>query len=216
MTRTRLLLMMIALLLWPAQAYAARGFWGWLEELSGPGPFTGKGFSQAIACVGGNPDRVTWCKDTRDKKDVPGIPQTILISTGWFASDGPRFSDLPATDPDNLGKVRLWSLNGLYLFRPHRSLDIGPGVGFVRLSGAGFDPFYKPVLTPMHASFSPFTLIWPSSKIARIPRVDFELAFFPKGFNGKDDFNNRNTTFDSGPEVIKRLGIVFDFGAVFW
>ena len=41
MTRTRLLLMLIAVLLWPTQAHAARGFWGWLEELSGPGPFKG-------------------------------------------------------------------------------------------------------------------------------------------------------------------------------
>ena len=52
MTRTRLpLLIMIVVLMWPTPAHAARGFWGWLEELSGPGPFKGWGYIQPVACV---------------------------------------------------------------------------------------------------------------------------------------------------------------------
>ena len=218
MTRTRVVLMVLtAVLLTPTQAHAARGFWGWLEELSGPGPFWGVEGTQAVACVGDKDRPVKWCLDP-DKKDGSRIPQTIMVGFGLFESRGARFSDLPADDPGNQGSVRLMSLTGLYMFSLHRSLEVGPGAGVVRLSsrsGHEFPTFYRPVLIPIAASVSPLTLVWPESKYARVLRLEFDYAFFPKGFEG-EDFNNTQTTFDSGAEFNKRYGIVVDVGVFLW
>jgi hypothetical protein len=214
MTRTRLLLMMTAVLLWPTQAHAARGFWGWLEELSGPGPFRGEAISLTLACVEGQTNRLKSCVPTR--RDVSEIRRTVMLRIGVFDSDdGPRFNDLPETDADNQGKVRLFSVTGMYLFRLHRSFDIGPGAGFVRLSGDRFDPFYKLVLTPVNASFTPFALNWPKSRYARILRLELDNSFVPQGFKGSD-FNNSRTKFDSGPEFITRAVAVVDVTALIW
>ena len=215
MTRTRLLLMMIALLAWPGQAHAARGFWGWLEELSGPGPFTGIFVtSVTVACAGGQATRLGSCVDTR--RDVSTIRRTLVVRIGVFDSgDGPRFTDLPETDADNQGKVRLTAVTGLYLFRLHPSFDIGTGLGFVNLSGEGFDSFYKLVLTPVNASFAPFALKWPESRYARLLRLELDNSFVPQGFTGAD-FNNSRTKFDSGPEFLTRAAIVLDATALFW
>jgi hypothetical protein len=213
MTRARLLLIMTAFLLWPSHAHAALGFWGWLEELSGPGPFKGGGIIQPVACLDPETHRLKWCWRTGKEDDVSRIPRTLMVSFGVFNSvGGPRFNDLPETDADNQGKVRLLSVTGLYMFRLHRSLDIGPGVGFLRLSGERFDPFYKLVLTPMNASFAPFVLI-SKSRYARILRLELDSLFVPQGFKGAD-FRNSRTTFDSGPELINRAGVVLDFGAL--
>lgn len=208
MTRTRLsLLVMTAILLWPSPAHAARSFWGWLEELSGPGPFKGGGYSQAVACLNAE-KRLDWCWRPKEPKDGSEIPQTLMVSIGVFNSDdGPRFNDLPETDADNRGKVRLWSVTALYLFRLG-ALDIGPGAGFMRLSGAGFDPFYKLVLTPLNASFAPFA-VTSKSRRARFLRLELDQSFVPQGFTGTD-FNNPRTRFDSGPEFITRAAIVVD------
>ena len=52
MTKARILLLTLLVGLWPAQAHAARGFWAWLEELSGPGPFHGRPIvAFTVACV---------------------------------------------------------------------------------------------------------------------------------------------------------------------
>lgn len=209
MTRTRLLLIMTAVLLWPSPAHAARGFWGWLEELSGPGPFKGGGYVQPVACLNPETKRLEWCWRTLDEGKVP---QTLMVSVGVFNSgDGPRFDDLGATDADNQGNVRLWSVGGLYVFRLG-AFEIGPGAGFLRLSGAGFDPFYKLVLTPINASFAPFAVKWHTRK-ARALRLELDSSFIAQGFTGTD-FNNSRTSFHSGPEFITRGTIAIDLGAL--
>jgi hypothetical protein len=212
MMRTRLsLLVMSVVLLWPGHAHAA-SFWGWLEELSGPGPFRGWGHTQPVACLDREDNRLEWCWQTKEEKDASKIPQTLKVSIGVFNSDdGPRFNDLPETDVDNRGRVRLVFVTGLYVFRLG-PLDIGPGAGFMRLSGAGFDPFYKLVLTPINASFAPFAFKSKSGR-ARFLRLELDQSFVPQGFTGSD-FNNSRTTFDSGPEFITRAAIVVDLGAL--
>jgi hypothetical protein len=218
MTRTRLVLMMTVVLLWPSPAHAAMGFWGWLEELSGPGPFRGEAISLTVACVEGKTNQLQRCLPIRKNDRISSIRRTLVVRIGVFDSDaGPRFNDLPETDEDNQGKVRLWAVTGLYLFRLHRSLDIGPGAGFVRLSGARFDPFYKLVLTPLNASFTPFALKekWKDSPYARLLRLELDNSFVPQGFKGTD-FKNSTTKFDSGPEFITRAVVVLDVTAFIW
>jgi hypothetical protein len=218
-TTTRLALLMSAVLLWPTHAHAARGFWGWLEELSGPGPFKGGGVTLPVACLDPETRRLEWCPAIRkpvDESKIPRewskIPQTVMVSFGVFNSgDGPRFADLPPNDDDNRGAVRLMSLTGLYVFHVG-ALEVGPGAGFLRLSGAGFDPFYKLVLTPVNASLAPLMLASKiTSRYRRLLRLELDTSFVPQGFKGTD-FGNSRTAFDSGPEFITRAAVVVDFG----
>ncbi len=207
--KVRLIIFVVAVALWPAPAHAS--FWSWLEELSGPGPFGGYMFSFTVACVQG--DQVKACPVTdRD------TPQRIVVRLGRFTSkaDRPRFKDLPASDADNQGDVHVMPVSGLWLFRLHRSLEAGPGIGFMRVSGDGFDAFSKVSLTPLSATFTPFALCkdLAKSRWAYVLRVELDTSYFPQGFKGVD-FNNNRTTFDSGPEFLTRAGVVFDVGALF-
>jgi hypothetical protein len=207
--KARLIIFVVAVALWPAPAHAS--FWSWLEELSGPGPFRGYMFSFTVACVrDGTPKACPVNhEDTR---------QTIVVRFGRFHSkeDRPRFKDLPASDADNQGEVHVMPVSGLWMFRLHRSLEAGPGIGFMRVSGDGFDAFSKVSLTPLSATFTPFALSedLAKSRWAYVLRVELDTSYFPQGFNGTD-FNNRRTTFDSGPEFLTRAGLVLDVGALY-
>jgi hypothetical protein len=190
----------------PAQA----SIFSWLEELSGPGPFHGDILSATVLCNEGG----TWKLCAVPNRDA--VKQTITFKIGRYESeDGPRFKDLPLSAPDNAASVIAVPVSVFCQFRLHRSLDVGPGAGFMRLSGRGFDPVYKLSLTPLSASFTPFALNaeWAKSEWAYIVRVELDTSYFPQGFKGTD-FNNSQTTFDSGPEFLTRTGIVFDVTAI--
>jgi hypothetical protein len=159
--------------------------------------------------------RVTKVDEERSKLKQP-IPMLVAVKVGRFRSkDGPRFKDLPATDPDNQGRVSAFPVSGLFLFRLHRSVDVGAGAGFLRVSGKGFDPLYRLSLTPISASVTPLALncAWQEKRWAYIIRAEFETSYIRGGFKGTD-FNNTRTSFKSGPEVLTRVGFAIDAGAL--
>jgi hypothetical protein len=209
--KARSIIFVVAVALWPATAHA--GFWSWLEELSGPGPFRGYMFSFTVACV--RDDGFNACPVGDE-----ATRQRIVVSVGRFTSkeDRPRFKDLPANDQDNQGDVHVMPVSGLWMFRLHRSLEAGPGIGFMRVSGKGFDAFSKVSLTPLSATFTPFALSEELAKSrwarwAYVVRLELDTSYFPQGFNGAD-FENTRTNFDSGPEFLTRAGFVLDLGAL--
>jgi hypothetical protein len=208
-TRTRILLLTVLIGLWPAHAYAARGFWAWLEELSGPGPFHGRPIvTFTVACIG--PDyTLEWC--TLDENRP-----SLVIQLGSLHTDGgPRFTDLSPDDPDNQGEVRVVPFSVGVMYHPHRALAFGPAVGFMRFSGEGFASFYRLTLTPMSVSVTPFAAVdWKcneTKRLARVLRFELDTSFVPQGFSGRD-FNNLRTRFDSGPEFLTRFATVIDLG----
>ena len=207
MRNVRLLMLVTAMALWPGAAHAA-GFWSWLEELSGPGPFTGYMFSVPLTCFEEGRRIACW------ERDIDG-GQTLVAKFGRFSSgDRPRFQDLPANDPDNLGAVHVIPISGVYLFRLHRTFDVGPGAGIMRFSGDGFDALYRFTLTPVSASVRPL-LAFSRNRWARLLRIEVDTSFVTKGFTGAD-FGNTRTGFRSGPEFLTRAGIILDFGDVFY
>jgi hypothetical protein len=208
MTKARLMLFTAFLAFWPTQAQAANGWWAWLEELSGPGPFKGEVYSFTLGCDG--PEGWMPCAAGNSK-----TKHTIVLRLGHFVSDPdtPRFKDLPVTDADNQGKVGVMPVTGLYLFRLHRSLDVGPGAGFMRVSGDGFSSFYRFVLTPLSVSFTPLDLCGSESNWKRVLRLELDTSYVPQGFKGKD-FGNTRTSFDSGPDFLTRGAVVIDIGAL--
>jgi len=216
----RLLVFVAAASLFPAVAQA--NIWSWLEELSGPGPFHGEMLWVPVVCYD-KPDwhpclvRVTTKDEDaiRTTKPLP-IPMVVAVKIGYLRSDnGPRFKDLPATDPDNQGKVAVLPVSGLFLFRLQRWIDVGFGAGIMRVSGEGFDPIYRVSLIPVSASIMPLALNreWQDHPWAYILRAEIESSYLPQGFRGTD-FNNTRTSFKSGPEFLTRAGFVLDVGAV--
>jgi hypothetical protein len=208
MRHVRLVVVVAALTLWPGVAHAS--WWSWLEELSGPGPFTGTfpTFSVPLACFADGKRVPCW--------NPQPVKQTIAVAVSRFNSDGRRrFKDLPADDPGNTDDVNVVPLSGLYLFRPHRAVDVGPGIGVMFFSGSGFDTFARFVVTPINASIRPLVFF---NKLrgyawARVIRLEVDSSFVTKGFKGTD-FGNTRTKFESGPEFLTRTGLVIDFGGL--
>lgn len=217
MRKAQLFVLVALVVLWPSSAYAERSFWGWLEELSGPGPFRGTDIPITLLCDYGKGLGNCW----RVHKEET-VKRTLSFKIGRFTSDDkdPRFKDLPATDTDNRGTVTVVPVTVLYLFR-QGPLDLGPGAGLWRVSGDGFPAFYKLALTPISASFSPFALIKNEARKgdtvrwAHVLRFELDTTFVPQGFKGSD-FKNTRTKFDSGPEFLTRGVIVIDVGAIIW
>ncbi len=204
---------LVAVLLWPAAASAS--FLSWLEELSGPGPFTGPVFSAVLACVRDGGEQVLRC----DPDGRPGS-STIGVRFGHFYSDARdrRFKDLDDDLPDNHGVVRVQPLSVVYLTRLGPGVEVGAGAGFMRVSGERFEPFTRFLLTPFTASLTPFTLKrnWPRGRwrdVARVLRVDVDAMLVPAGFRGTD-FQNARTRFQSGPDILFHAGVVVDLTAL--
>jgi hypothetical protein len=217
MREAQLFILVALVALWPSPAFAAKGFWGWLEEMSGPGPFTGAGISAPVACVRDDGGRMRDCYSRID----PHIRETIVVSVAWMTSgEGPRFKDLDPTDPDNRGKVRVVPITGAYMLRPVRAVDVGAGAGVLHGSGDGPTDdtdftFNKLLLVPVSAALSPFALrpAWQRKRWAYVLRLEVDTWFVPQGFKGSD-FKNTRTTFDSGAEFLTRTAVVVDVGAL--
>ena len=213
MTR-RLIVFVLALVLWPASAFAAKSFWAWLEELSGPGPFKGYVFSVPVTCVQGGEGKPCWQVVSRRES---GRYQRVVLRVGYFDSgDNLRFKDLPDTLA-NRETVRVWSVSGNYMFHIASGIELGPGAGFMRFSGSGFDPIHRATVTPVTVSVAPFLLggKWKDRRAAHLLRFEFEEMLVTKGFKGAD-FGNTATSFSVGAEFLARVGFVVDFSSLVW
>lgn len=199
----RLALFVCLVALWPSTARAdVSGWLAWLEELSGPGPFVGYIASFPIPC------RI-W-----ERCHVgPRKTQTIVVRLGRLSSgDRPRFKDLENTPFDDRRSVHVWPVSVLWMFHPHPSFEIGPGAGFIAVSGEGFKGFAKLSLTPLNASFAPFA-VRSDSRWAQLFRIELDTSYVPQGFSGAD-FKNDRTAFDSGAEFLTRAAIGLDIGGL--
>ena len=208
MRTARLLVFVFAASLWPAIAQAS--IWSWLEELSGPGPFHGDMASLSVACRNGQWD-VCWAPNDQTS-------QTIVLRIGRYDSgDRSRFKDLKDTPDDDRKPVHAVPVSVLWMFRIHRSLHVGAGAGFMRVSGAGFTSFSKVSLTPLSATFTPLALLRSARarnhRMASVIRLEFDSSFFGDGFDAAD-FQNTHSKFDSGPEFLTRTGVVVDVFAL--
>jgi hypothetical protein len=204
----RLVVLLGILTLWPTGAYAAAGWWAWLEELSGPGPFHGSVYSGAVLCE-------------RDGKLVSCWPPTnpkrlVVLSVGWLDSgDNVRFKDEQNT-PDRR-KVNVFQMSGLYMFRLHPALDAGFGAGLMRFSGEGFDSLLRWTLIPASFSFRPLAVADSLKErwFAHFVRLELETSFVTEGFTA-EQFGNSTSKFTAGRELLTRGAVVFDLGSIIW
>jgi hypothetical protein len=216
MMRTRLsLLLMSVVLLWPGHAHAA-SFWGWLEELSGPGPFKGYLFSTPVACRQG--DAWIYCGPGKLPRGAKDIRRKVELKFGVLLSDEhQRFQDLPRDAEGNVGHVYAVPVTVVYAFRLHPAFDVGPGAGLLRFSGKGFKPIYRLTVAPLHATIRPLLARrrWGDNRWRRVVRFEIDTALVTAGFDG-EDFGNSQTSFRSNPEFLTKFGFVLDFGELLW
>ena len=200
--RKRLWAFLICLALWPGVAHAA--WWGFLQELSGPGPFWGLGDSVRVLCVRDTSpgSEITTCLRGTDPDT---IRQVVNVQYGVQWSGGERFGDV-AGDAD---RVFAFRLEPTYHFRVHPALDIGPGVGLLRLSGSGFAPLYRLSVTPISLAFTPGRLDGGTSTRSGLVRIRFDELYLPVGFSGAD-FGNAVTTYATSHEWLSSVTVDID------
>jgi hypothetical protein len=205
----RLGILVVALTLWPTGAYAARGWFAWLEELSGPGPFHGWVLAAPVLCT--NDSGITSCAPRS------GVKRLVFVSVGRLGSgDNLRFKDLPDT-PENRREVHVLQVSGSYMFRLHPAVDVGVGAGTMRFSGEGFEPLWRFTLVPATVGVRPFALIaeWKDSRWAHLVRGEIETSLVVRGFTASQ-FGTPASTFSAGPEFLTRAAVVLDLGPLVW
>jgi hypothetical protein len=224
MNSRRVVVLLGVLLLWPNAAFAAKGWWGWLEELSGPGPFRGYVVSFPVLCVRDG-ELIPCYKELPPNSTAEDAAKfrpkrMIYVSVGSLGSDNHlRFKDLPDT-PENRREVNVLQVSGLYMFRLHPAVDVGAGAGTMRLSGMShddFDPIWRFTLVPATVAVRPFALVnqWKDNRWAGLVRGELETSFVTQGFTA-EEFGAPASTFKTGPEFLTRAAVVIDLGVFVW
>jgi hypothetical protein len=132
-TRALVVTMVLA---WPGLAQAGSP-WGWLDKLSGPGPFDANGrlFLPIPLTKTRTKDRILTVGDGIDDRQV-----YVVFETARFTGQ---------TNPDFVGAINITTLQGVVFVHPAgyleknaetsplNALDFGAGFGLYRFSGAG-------------------------------------------------------------------------------
>ena len=198
----RALLLLLAVLAAPRDSHA---FFGWIERLSGPGPFTWAAqfpFDR-LACVVTAPDTGatfvhTFVMPRGDGRGTAGRdstaaeqcrrdnPTTIKL---FFSADvGVGASDQNILFPDAENddhRVRLLGFRALGFYRVTPFLDLGAGVGVNRFSGRDFNRFYR-MSVPLRARIVPAGLAGDGDTRWRAIYVSLQTDYFPSTFTSED------------------------------
>lgn len=172
------LLVALACLGMAPEAAAQRGILGWLDKLSGPGPFTLVGAEIEVACYGvdrfarpgvqpgaqaqvrasGGPDTSSlWVLDPGCFRADRRRPRASLVAqfAGFFNGDNPLLYS------SGSGRERSGSDVGGFLFIPavdvslNRFVDVGAGLGLIRFSGDDFNAFTRGAIQPFRVTLRP-------------------------------------------------------------
>lgn len=185
---------------------------GFLEELSGPGPFKGARLGIVLACLPTGEPRATIVFAAREQcwKQQP-VPE-IVFEFSQYASL--RNSLFPEDPESEFARVRIQSFEGSLLFPLGGSsvVHAGGGVGLQRFSGDAFGSFYRP-------SINGNLRIYPLGEVNRrwLKRL-VVLSWVPTLiFPGYDweDFGAPPGTFSESVDVLTgRLHITFDLSGL--
>ena len=229
-------------LLTPAQSEAIIGR-GWLERLSGPGPFTGETYGQRFLCVSrpAKTDDVEVARKSFDSSfgryltlsDPEGRFHAGLVGCNFLPRDKPlleialQLSRLKSTEnlldysslpeqADREVRVRLFMVTADV--RVNRALDVGTAFGIARFSPdtdvAFFDGFSRGVWQPLRLSMRPLAAVIPERKWEAFT-IRLELNHVPAGFTDRD-FGARAGTFNEPGELLWNWWVGVDVGTFFW
>src|SRR5262249_37293886 len=121
---------------------------------------------------------------------------------GYWKRDGKRFDD----DPDE-GPLQAQRLQLFYRYRAARAVDLGAGLGYLRVSGDDFNAFTRGIVTPVSVAVYP---AGPRHQNLRGISIGAEETYIPPGFSPAD-FNNKTTFNSNGGEWNFSVALVYDF-----
>jgi hypothetical protein len=217
MKQCRVLVLMMCVAGWPATAHAARGWWGWLEDLSGPGPFNGPMYTWVAKCWDHDGSQVA-CRSHKTEATLTKaekIRRTAELSFGALSSGNEarfkEFRNTPQDDAANRERVIAVPVNLNVMFRPFPWLEAGPGIGLLFFGGHNVraDPRVL-ILGSVHSKFLRLNPGWENSKLARVIAINVQGNFITHGFTA-GDFGSTTATFKSKPEFKWSCGFVIDF-----
>lgn len=214
-------------LAWLASAgtsYAGGG--SWLDQLSGPGPFTGPlSPTWSLFCVYRDDNglrtkspRIGQCEEPwtdaaaqRRKLDaVKGVLRFRYTYLGSSRND--LFADADASE----NKVHLQLFEFVFATRITSTLDIGAGVGFDRFHGEKFNSFWATSLKPLEITWTPLAAFSDDPRF-RFLQIATGLQAFASELNQSDFCNGGNDCtglrpFSTKGEYSWSVNTIIDFG----
>lgn len=196
----------------------AEANWGWLEKLSGPGPFAAQlpGLNFPLVCIREDYSRDLFFCD----EGARGRPRghVSLEFQRWESRENGLF---PADPRGALGEVRILDFRPNLMIRLHDAVDVGVGAGFHRFSGPAFDAFFKMSVEPMRVSLAPFVLFGDADWL-RIAKIEVGVTRFLGEFTNEDFCSPPACSialtrpFSAEGELLWRSTFVLDFSALVW
>jgi hypothetical protein len=221
----------LLVVLLPRTAYASIGWWDWLEQLSGPGPFAnGWVLDQRLGCLltasqadsarvlNGKPVAWTFIKGKGQDSEhclanSSDVAAYIEVRGGRITSDRKElFSDVPG---QLIGTVAANTIQS-YLMLQFDAFAVGAGGGTMWFTGDQLDGHAaRFVLTPVSVAFMPLRLLLKKdTSLGRLVLIRAEeIALI--GRLKATDFNSRSTSnFQTKSEVVRSVSITFDLLAL--
>ena len=218
MRRSILLVMLTLLLIMPSRSARASGFWDWMQEWSGPGPFVGKGHRPPVL--------VNLCSDAyREVSSAADSPSCLYFDVRWLETEANDNFPVPVSvtlfDVGVTTKAQVWRL--------HDAVEVGYGVGWLHAKSGtrgtlGGKSMNKLTFTLPRVTVKPLVAVIeivdkrpPSAGTAR------KLLSVPKAFLGVNlvagTMNSEQLGvpdsvhhYSNSWEVLLSRGIFFDFG----
>jgi hypothetical protein len=224
----------------PADALIGRG---WLERLSGPGPFRGWSLDARLLCLA-TPEKVDLRSMAQTFDDSPGVARLTFPRSengrAWITGAGCHFldSNRPRLEfgleygrlhsvrnvldyrgrpgDDSEPRVNLNTFMVTADIRVNRILDVGAAIGRGAFSSPDdvFGDFTRTVTQPMRLTTRPLSAFSTDKRLEALV-VRFDATKFLGEFTA-EDFGARPGTFSEPGEIIWTWSIRVDPFALFW
>jgi hypothetical protein len=209
------LLGVLLVIMMPAPAHA---WFGWLDNLSGPGPFVGDEIEIRLACFfgdGGGPSRVipivveTGCLKGKSSHHRLSID----LIAGWYLAIANK--NIPYTDPNVNRRTGLINYGAVLSYSTKdQRIELKGGLERNYFYGPAFDNFTR-LSVVSFIDWKPFSYAKEDSNEKNwrdIVTLRLGALLFPSGFDSTD-FGATQGAFHTNHDFIKFVGLVFDFGA---
>jgi hypothetical protein len=236
--------LLVVFFLAPSTASAAEWILGgWLEQLSGPGPFkTTAGVIEIEFLCFGEIDGFSTALDNNDdglskfrrklrlnlprRGGIGGIglgcnfldPTKPRLEFGFSrgsleAKENPLTYNPPLNADQKRVELRIWTITADV--RVNQVLDIGMALGKATFEGQPFGEFDRVVFEPIRVTLRPLMALPKRNTALEVLTLKFGAVRFNGGF-ADVDFKAQPDTFNARGEIDWTFGIGLDFGALLW
>jgi len=185
---------------------ASAGFWAWLQELSGPGPFKAKKSPILAAnCLPVNLSKIRLASDLGStlKQSAPDIRHCIYIDTGFFHADADTARNFPAID------VKTFDIGGS--IRIAKGADIGSGFTWLSFKNSDTDAGKSQwTITPIRLVTRPLALAFSDPPAWTMIFNIYWKETYLKPIDGSG-FGADPAVFRSRGELLQSFGVLLDF-----